>query len=198
MQKSWHCKIAAGRWKVDKSVWTEMLSCFHSLFFISDNKPSEYMWRPMNAFSLYCALLILLIYFITPRYLVSRVFKIAIWHEKHSSYYVSWLSMVHDAASHDAVHHHTTVLIVSVVRSSGRIFLLRHCFFCFFHCPGLRQVVDHLLGSRPWSRPYIQRADHAQRRPHTLCCTYSGEHTHTHTRLTALQINCTVCIYVCV
>lgn len=68
-------------------------------------------------------------------------------------------------------HHHTTVLMAPVI---GRII----CWPAVFLCSGLRQVADHLLGSRPWSCPYVQRTDHAQRRPHTLCCTNPGKRTH--------------------
>lgn len=63
--------------------------------------------------------------------------------------------------------------VVSVINDYGGI----HCLTVFLS-PGLWPVVDHFLGSRPWSRPYIERADHAQWRPHTLCCSHPGEHTH--------------------
>lgn len=43
-------------------------------------------------------------------------------------------------------------------------------------CSGVRQVVDHFLGSWPRSCPYVQRADHAEWCPHTLCCSHPGEH----------------------
>lgn len=89
--------------------------------------------------------------------------------------------MVHDAASLDAVHHHTTVLIVSVVRSSGRIFLLRHCFVLFFTV----QVYDRLLitswghdpGVVPTSNVLTMLNDALT---HSAVLIQVSTHTHTH------------------
>lgn len=64
------------------------------------------------------------------------------------------------------------------------IYVLRNAFYFALNlpdgplpglCAGLRQAADHLLGSRPRRRAHLQRADHAQRRPHTLGGADPGE-----------------------